>query len=60
LRYGDDELVVEVCDEGRGGSVNGHGNGLAGMAERAAALGGTLDAGPSPSGGFRVHARLPK
>src|SRR5262249_5471239 len=46
--------------EGRGGSANGHGNGLAGMAERAAALGGTLDAGPRPGGGFRVHATLPR
>ena len=60
LSYGDDVLVVEVCDEGRGGTANGHGNGLAGMAERAAALGGTLDAGPRPGGGFRVHARLPR
>jgi signal transduction histidine kinase len=59
LSYGEDALEVEVCDEGRGGTANGHGNGLAGMAERAAALGGTLDAGPRPGGGFRVHARLP-
>jgi len=59
LSYRDDALVVEVCDEGRGGGVNGHGNGLAGMAERAAALGGTLDAGPRAGGGFRVLARLP-
>jgi signal transduction histidine kinase len=60
LSYAPEELVVEVCDQGRGGGVNGHGNGLAGMAERAAALGGTLDAGPRPGGGFRVHARLPR
>jgi signal transduction histidine kinase len=60
LSYGDDALEVEVCDEGRRGALNGHGNGLAGMAERAAALGGTLDAGPRPEGGFRVHARLPR
>ncbi len=60
LSYRPAELVVEVTDEGRGGAVNGHGSGLAGMAERASALGGTLEAGPRPGGGFRVHARLPR
>src|SRR5262249_35435928 len=60
LRYGDGALEVEVCDEGRGGSANGQGNGLVGMPGRAAALGGTLDAGPRPGGGFRVHATLPR
>ena len=39
--------------------ATGSGNGLAGMAERARALGGTVDAGPRPGGGFRVLARLP-
>ena len=34
-------------------------HGLAGMDERARALGGTLNAGRSPEGGFRVTARLP-
>jgi signal transduction histidine kinase len=61
LRYDPSDLVVEVSDAGRG--PNGHGsdgNGLAGMAERAAALGGSLNAGPRPGGGFRVWARLPR
>ncbi len=35
------------------------GRGLLGMRERAELLGGTLDAGPVPGGGFRVAARIP-
>ncbi len=59
LRYEPDQLLVEVDDDGQGGPPNGAGKGITGMRERAAALGGHLDAGPRPSGGFRVTARLP-
>ncbi|MEU3168276.1 histidine kinase [Streptosporangium sp. NPDC006930] len=45
--------------DGDGGSGGGGGHGIAGMRERAVMLGGTLDAGPRPEGGFRVRARLP-
>jgi signal transduction histidine kinase len=68
LRYGDEDLVIEVDDDGAGTGAQasrdraggpGSGNGLTGMAERARALGGSLDAGPRPGGGFRVLAKLP-
>jgi signal transduction histidine kinase len=59
LRYDADALTIEVDDDGVTADPAGHGNGVAGMAERARALGGTLDAGPRPGGGFRVLARLP-
>jgi two-component system sensor histidine kinase DesK len=35
------------------------GSGLAGLAERAARLGGTLSAGPGPHGGFRLAVSVP-
>ena len=59
-----DRLVVEVLDDGCGLSAHarerspGSGHGIAGMRERAQALGGTLDAGPRPQG-FRVRTSLP-
>jgi signal transduction histidine kinase len=71
LRYGEQDLVIEVDDDGAGAGASGagagkssagsqgSGNGLTGMAERARALGGSLDAGPRPGGGFRVLAKLP-
>jgi signal transduction histidine kinase len=37
----------------------GPGQGILGMKERATALGGVVEAGPRPDGGFRVFARLP-
>lgn len=53
-------LVVEVVDDGppRAGPT-GQGFGLLGMRERATAVGGELEYGPLPGGGFRVRARLP-
>ncbi|MGC9498818.1 sensor histidine kinase [Streptomyces sp. WG7] len=39
--------------------VGGTGHGLVGMRERVRIIGGSLDVGPLPDGGFRVAARLP-
>ncbi len=52
-----DVVTVEVTDDGRGGP-HSDGHGLCGMRERAAALGGTFEAG-ARGRGFRVAARLP-
>jgi signal transduction histidine kinase len=51
-------LTVEVADDGVGPSGMSGGHGLKGMAERAAALGGTVRTGRG-DGGFLVHATLP-
>lgn len=53
-------LTIEVTDSGQGATtLPGSGQGLVGMQERVALLGGTLEAGPRLGGGFRVMARLP-
>jgi signal transduction histidine kinase len=66
VAYGGKDLTVQVDDDGRGpsaagetGTAKGNGNGIRGMRERVAALGGELTTGPRPGGGFRVRARLP-
>ena len=73
VHYGDRELALEIDDDGLESVAGanrtataaddapsaGTGNGIVGMRERAAALGGDLEAGPRPGGGFRVRARIP-
>ncbi len=70
VSYDGDALTVEVSDDGTGQAsgrafgrpaarASGPGHGIAGMTERARALGGTLRAGPAPEGGFTVRAWLP-
>ena len=54
-------LQIDVSDNGDGGATAepATGHGITGMKERAALFGGSLRAGPTPSGGFRVSAQLP-
>lgn len=54
-------LVLQIDDDGRGAAApsDGAGQGLLGMRERAAMLGGTLSTGPRPGGGYRVSAEIP-
>jgi signal transduction histidine kinase len=70
VRLGTDRsgIVIEVLDDGHSAVVmpgsgvdqgGPRGHGIVGMRERALLLGGTLDARPSPGGGFRVVAHLP-
>ena len=62
LRHEDGSLVVDIVNESGPDHAtfgDGAGAGLTGMRERAVALGGSLEAGPRPGGGFRVHAQLP-
>jgi signal transduction histidine kinase len=67
LAYEPGRLVVQVDDDGPAGGDgadgldyrDGTGTGIDGMRERAAAFGGTLEAGPMVGGGWRVRAVLP-
>ena len=64
VSYTGEDVRICVTDTGLGqpagtAQTTSAGHGLAGMRERAAAVGGSVDTGPAPGGGFRVMARLP-
>jgi signal transduction histidine kinase len=63
VAYGPASVEIEVVDDGRGPNGAWHayhiGHGIVGIRERAAAVGGRVEVGPRPGGGFRVWARLP-
>jgi signal transduction histidine kinase len=62
LRYQPDGITVQITDDGApkaAAGTSGDGHGIAGMRERAVAVGGTLSAGALPGRGFQVAAELP-
>jgi signal transduction histidine kinase len=63
ITYRDDEMRVEVTDDGQGATTTdverATGHGLVGMRERVELYRGTLHVGPRPGGGFRVAATIP-
>lgn len=52
-------MWIENAPAAGGAPVPGSGHGLLGMRERVTMLGGTLETGPTPAGGYRVAATLP-
>ncbi|MCK9823120.1 sensor histidine kinase [Nocardioides cavernae] len=59
VRRQHDDVELEITDDGRPAARTGQGFGIVGMTERAVLLGGNLEAGPAPGGGWRVAATLP-
>ena len=61
LAYRDSRLELEVVDDGTRSELGNatRGQGLIGMRERVALLGGELETGPREGSGFRVAVRLP-
>jgi signal transduction histidine kinase len=61
LSQTDDQLTFEVVDDGRGfePAAAGRGTGLQGMADRLAAIDGTLEVTSEPGAGTRVHGSVP-
>ena len=60
VRYRQDELQIEVRDNGRGSATtDGLGHGLVGIRERVKIYGGDMTAGTASEGGFVLSTRLP-
>ena len=60
VRYGSNELQIEILDDGRGAATtNGVGHGLVGIRERVKIYGGEMTAGSANGAGFLLSTRLP-
>ena len=54
-----DAIHIQIADDGVGGAHPTPGSGLAGLADRVAAVGGTFRIGNGPGSGTRIDARIP-
>jgi signal transduction histidine kinase len=59
VRRANGRVLVEVADDGVGGADAGRGSGLRGLADRVAALDGTLSLESPPGRGTRLRAEIP-
>jgi signal transduction histidine kinase len=59
VSYAPGAVDLAIVDDGHGPGVNGGGYGLAGMRERVAIYGGSLESGATPGGGYALRVRLP-
>ena len=59
VRRSNGRVTVDVADDGIGGADPAHGSGLTGLADRVAALDGTLSLDSPRGGGTRLHIELP-
>jgi len=54
-----DRLHLDIRDDGRGGADPGRGTGLTGLADRVAAVDGTVALSSPPGGPTLLHVELP-
>ena len=59
VRRSNGRVTVEIADDGIGGADPVHGSGLTGLADRVAALDGTLSVDSPAGGGTRVCVAIP-
>jgi signal transduction histidine kinase len=59
VRRANGRVTVDVMDDGVGGADASRGSGLRGLADRVAALDGTLSLDSPPGRGTRLHAEIP-
>jgi signal transduction histidine kinase len=59
VRQADGVVRVEIADDGVGGADPSRGSGLSGLADRVAALDGTITVDSPPGAGTRVRVEIP-